>query len=436
MKGSLSQVPLPEVLQFISMGKPTGLLQVRQGNNEITLSIRDGKIINSSSIERRRRLGDLLVHRGLLKRSELSRLLNLQKTVESDKRLGQILVERDVVSTETIRETLRLQLEEEIWSLFSREEGEFQFDTVEPAKLGDPIVLIDIEPLILEGTRRNDEWTKIKQTLPHDGLVLAVAPLREGFERDLQLRPAEWKVLSLVNGRFTVRAIVNRSNMGRFEVSMILTQFIKSGLVVFADPPFDARTDGTELSGEHRVPSAAGQSKAAVKAVGGGLFKRVIPVKRGSEKAGAGSRQYLSPLGLIAHFTTELAERFMASRDYNAQEGDDNLLAAIWFERVQSFTRADLVEVGGNLVSTAKIERYFAMCDFSELIDEPYEDSYEGLISTMQTVYRLFAKRLGERSASRIARETLDVFGTDYEIANRGPFQLAEKVQSALRLAA
>src|SRR5690606_29398230 len=132
---------------------------------------------------RRRRIGDLLVNRGLLKRSELSRLLTVQRTVESDKRLGQILVERDIISEDTIRETLRLQLEEEIWNLFAWKDGEFFFENVPSNQLGDEIVTIEIEPLILEGTRRNDEWQKIVAIIPNDRLILSVTTVGDDFER-------------------------------------------------------------------------------------------------------------------------------------------------------------------------------------------------------------------------------------------------------------
>jgi len=227
MQGNLKQIQLPEVLQFISMGKSSGKLTVSTRDSvETTLMIKSGKIINSTALERQRRLGDLLVHRGILRRSVLSQVLSLQRTVESDKRLGQILIDREIVSANTIRDVLKLQLEEEIWNLFGLDDGEFRFEQVDEDKLGDANLQIDIEPLLLEGTRRQDEWRKLVRLLPSDKMI-PIANLPKDRDKKFKPTPAEWKVLAQLNGRFNIRAIVNRAGMGRFEVYQILAEFIR-----------------------------------------------------------------------------------------------------------------------------------------------------------------------------------------------------------------
>ena len=59
---------LPEVLQFLSMGKMTGTLTIKHGNYTAALVIRQGKLINSSSLGRPRKLGQMVVNRGLVPR--------------------------------------------------------------------------------------------------------------------------------------------------------------------------------------------------------------------------------------------------------------------------------------------------------------------------------------------------------------------------------
>ncbi|MCB2153543.1 DUF4388 domain-containing protein [bacterium] len=438
MQGSLNQVPLPEVLQFISMGKSSGMLHLRRGNTEITLYIQAGRIINSSSIERRRRLGDLLVHRGLLKRSELAQLLNLQRTVESDKRLGQILVERDIISEDTIRETLRLQLEEEIWNLFAWDDGEFKFEQVDESRLGDAIVTIEIEPLILEGSRRNDEWQKIQAVIPHDDLVLSPVEVGDSFQRDLNLRPQEWRVLAQVNGQFTVKAIVNRSNMGRFEVHRILSQFLKTGLLQHADA---AKKNGaekkTEGSGEEVKSEAAPQAEEQAAGKKGGLLGLIGGGKKQEKKSvPRQAMDFISPIGLIAHFTNVLAERLMDQKEYSPAENDEKLYEQIWRDLLQTYTKADMVEVHRNTVDTRQIETFFSYCEYTEPVDECYEDALEGLLNLLQIAFRVFAQRVGERAASRVVRELLDEMGPRATVRFRGPFPLVERVQNILRLVA
>ena len=50
-----------------------------------------------------------------------------------------------------------MQLEEEVWDLFRLSEGEFKFEHGARAKDEEIIVEIEIEPLIMEGTRQLDE---------------------------------------------------------------------------------------------------------------------------------------------------------------------------------------------------------------------------------------------------------------------------------------
>lgn len=435
MQGNLENVPLPEVLQFISMGKSIGILTIRNGSEEITLTISRGKIINSSSIERKRRLGELLINRGLLRRSELSRLLKLQRTVESDKKLGQILTEREIVSEQTIQETLRLQLEEEIWGLFSWEHGDFQFENMTAEKVGDALVRIDIEPLILEGTRRNDEWKKILNFLPHDNLILRINPPGDSFERNIKLRDSEWRVLSQINGEFTIRAIINRSTMGRFEVFMILSQFIRSGLISIDE-------EKSEQNQLLRQPNNAKvvEGLTVSPANGGVKAKRSLfssfmgESGSGKKKEAAAHREdFISPIGLLGFFVNDLF-----SRCSQTKEGKDLpatlFLDQTWFDIVQVYNRADLITTHNNKVNTALIESYLEACQFGEQVDECFEDAIEGLINLSKACYTYCCNVIGEKSANKIVNELLVSINQNPTLKFRGPFPLSENIKAILNL--
>lgn len=445
MQGSLTQIQLPEILQFLSMGKGSGILTLSRGGTEITLFVRNGKIVNSSSIERMRRLGELLVQRGILRRSKLSEVLALQRTVESDKRLGQILVERDIVKEQTIREVLRLQLEEEIWNLFAWEEGDFKFEAAEPAKLGDAIVEIDIEPLILEGTRRQDEWKKIQKVLPDDMVILTPKKLEDDFKRELKLSPGEWRVLAVVNGRFTIRALINRAAMGRFETFNILYGFVKKGILVPKAPAkqtvsYDAPSDGTQSRSRQQVD----EQLAAAKSSGGGVGGLLSSILKGGAAAvkstGVGRSsevmEFVSPAGVLAEFVNEVVQAFMETKEARSGTQERNFLHRMWRDLVMTFTRADLIVVENNRLNADRLERYFAAFEFSPPIQDCYEDTMEGLFHLLDAVYRMLAARLGERGASRIVRDTLSHMAPRVRLKYGDAFSLEERVQSVLKLAA
>jgi hypothetical protein len=431
MQGSLTQIQLPEILQFLSMGKGSGLLTLSRGGNDIVLMVRSGRIINSSAITRMRRLGELLVQRGILRRSTLAEVLKLQRTIEADKPLGAILIERDIVSEATIREVLRMQLEEEIWNLFSWEEGDFKFEALEDSKLGEALVQIDIEPLILEGTRRHDEWKKIQKVIPDDSVVLVVNRVGDDFKRDIKLSPAEWRVLAQVNGRCNVRAIMNRSAMGRFEVFQILNNFLKRGIVAVSKntgaPPQPINDMQTIVEDMPKKPAGSGS----------GGFGGLRSLFGGGQKERSGDRiEFPTPIGALAGFISELAEDFLGAKELKADPSDHSVLERLWKDISSVYTRADLVVVDHTRVRPDRFETYLRLFEFSPATQDSYEDTMEALFALLDGVYRHFAGRLGERAAAKIVRDALAGFTPRISLRYRPDFNLQEQVQSFLRLAA
>lgn len=404
MQGNLNQVQLPEVLQFISMGKSTGLLTVREPRSgEITLVIHSGRIINSSALERRRRLGDLLVHRGIIKRSTLREILSLQKKVESDKRLGSILIERDIVPESTIRDVLRLQLEEEIWNLFGLEEGEFRFQHTPVEQIGEALVEIEIDPLLIEGTRRQDEWRKIVKLIPNDNVVLAVRDLsNDPYLADKRkLSPIEWRVLAQVNGRFQIRAVVNRSGMGRFEVYRIAAELLERNILYI-------KTEDPNESREVRRPGSA-SIPASVASSGGGvtsLLSRLTGGGRRDERAE--KRSFASPIGVLAFFINRLVDQFFDLREFKGGEGDRRLVRALWTDQIVSHTKADLVTVENNQLNADQLEEYLRLYEFGEATQDCYEDSAEAMQALLGALLKVFSSRVGEKTTNRVVREVLD----------------------------
>jgi len=437
MQGSLTQIQLPEILQFLSMGKGSGILTLSRGGHEITLFVRNGKIVNSSSIERQRRLGELLIQRGILRRSTLSEVLALQRTVESDKRLGQILVERDIVKEQTIREVLRLQLEEEIWNLFAWEEGEFKFEAAEGSKLGDSIVEIDIEPLILEGTRRMDEWKKIQKTLPDDMVVLTIKQLDDSFKRDLKLSPSEWRVLAQVNGRFTIRAIINRAAMGRFETFHILYGFVRKGILVQKVAPKPNIGGPDAPAPTSSLPKAAPEEVA--KSGVGGMLSSLLKGGSAAVKSttsGKGTMEFVSPAGVLAAFVNEVVASFLETKEARSGTQEKNFLQRMWRDLVMTFTRADLITVENNRLNADTLELYFGYFEFASPIQDTYEDTMEGLFHLLDAIYRMLASRLGERQATKLVREVLSHMSPKVRLRYGDSFNLEERVQNVLKLAA
>ena len=84
IKGSLKEASLPDVLQLLAMGKKTGCLSVTHRSNFGYIFFDRGRITYASIVNRRDRLGDLLVKNELIKPEELTVAIE-EQTVEKKK---------------------------------------------------------------------------------------------------------------------------------------------------------------------------------------------------------------------------------------------------------------------------------------------------------------------------------------------------------------
>src|SRR3954470_1964814 len=91
IRGSLKEASLPDVLQLLSMGKKTGCLSVTHRNNFGYIYFDKGRICYASIVNRRDRLGDILVKNGVISAEQLHAAVEAQAK-QRDKRLGEILI--------------------------------------------------------------------------------------------------------------------------------------------------------------------------------------------------------------------------------------------------------------------------------------------------------------------------------------------------------
>ena len=90
------------------------------------------------------------------------------------------------------------------------DEGEFDFEAMPEVADEDIGLSVSIENVIMEGSRRLEEWTRIKKKIPSMDVVfkMATAPGEGTFE--ISLKPIEWNLLLLVDGTRSVAELAAR----------------------------------------------------------------------------------------------------------------------------------------------------------------------------------------------------------------------------------
>ena len=172
LKGNLSTIILPDVLQWLSQSLKTGVLHVlaKSGVSK-KVFFREGRIISTACSDPREYLGQFLISRGYLTEEQLNDAMETQ--LKTGVKLGRVLLKEGLLNEADLMAMLRLKAEESIHDLFLWPDGEFEFEDQPGRDEGMPDLGLDITSLIMEGVRRKDEWSRIRQVFPNDRVVLA-----------------------------------------------------------------------------------------------------------------------------------------------------------------------------------------------------------------------------------------------------------------------
>ena len=229
IRGSLKEASLPDVLQLLSMGKKSGCLSVTHRSNFGSIYFDKGRICYASIVNRRDRLGDILVKSGILSQDKLDDAIAVQAKSRG-MRLGDLLVERKSITREDLHTQIRIQIEEAVYFLFTWAEGTFNFEADIRPEEQDLLVSINPESLLLEGARRVDEWSLIEKKVPSFDIVFEV-DRRRLLESNSTLTTEQQTLLPLIDGRRDVSSLVDESGLVEFDVGKALFGLATAGFL-------------------------------------------------------------------------------------------------------------------------------------------------------------------------------------------------------------
>ena len=229
IKGSLKEASLPDVIQLLALGQKTGCLAVADRQNFGYIYFENGLITYASIVNRRDRLGDILVASGRITAEQRQEAITAQETFR-DKKLGEILVEQGTIERKELVEYIGLQIEEAVYFLFTWTSGTFNFEVGVRPEREDTLVSINPESLLLEGARRIDEWSLIEKKIPSFDLIFAVEDERLESS-DATLSSNQERVLEYLDGERDVNQILEDSGLSEFELGKALYGLITAGFV-------------------------------------------------------------------------------------------------------------------------------------------------------------------------------------------------------------
>ncbi len=227
IKGSLKEASLPDVIQLLFLGRRTGCLALADRHNFGTVYFEEGHIVYAAIVNRRDRLGDILLRSGKITTAQLETAIARQ-VGDREHKLGEILLELGALGREELESHMRLQIEEAVYYLFTWTSGTFNFEAGVRPEQEDFLVRINPEFLLLEGARRVDEWSLIEKKIPSFDLIFSVDPSHIG-ESAPELSPEQRRLVPLLDGTRDVQAVIDGSGLVEFEVGKALYGLITAG---------------------------------------------------------------------------------------------------------------------------------------------------------------------------------------------------------------
>ncbi|RKX25806.1 MAG: hypothetical protein DRP45_05080 [Candidatus Zixiibacteriota bacterium] len=230
LSGNLKTVAFPDILQLLATGKKTGMLECKTSSRHKEVAFKDGNIIYASSLNATEDLlGNLLLKRGKISKADLERAIQLHK--QTGRQLGTTFVDMGLFDKSEIGECLKLQIEEIVYNLFSWQEGDFSFDEGSSPKNAPFFIELSTMNVIMEGTRRIDEWMEIQKVLPPDDVLLEIASSPKVNRDEFSISVDEFRLLSIINGERTLPELIQVSPMGEFVTCRALYRLVVNNLV-------------------------------------------------------------------------------------------------------------------------------------------------------------------------------------------------------------
>jgi len=234
IEGPLQDIGIHDVFQLLDLARKSGCLRVYSTarGSEGHVYFQSGAVVHATMRDNPHALGVLLLKAGKLTEAQLREATGAQR--RGDKRkLGEILVAQGAVTRRDVDRSMRLQVERVVFELFSWKEGNFSFTDGDAALVTpDATIRVSTESLLMEGARRIDEWSRMADRLPDALVVPRLAPLGEGSEPAIDLRPGEWEVLTMIDGDRSVREIASSLGVSEFDVAKTVYGMISTGLIV------------------------------------------------------------------------------------------------------------------------------------------------------------------------------------------------------------
>ncbi|MEW6403033.1 MAG: DUF4388 domain-containing protein [Chloroflexota bacterium] len=232
LRGNLRDFTITQLLNLINLAGKTGTLIVDGPVDQAYVSFRDGKLAYAHIGKEDGGLAAIL-HRANKLNANQYRAIADRAGQMTDKELGLLLINAGYVTQEDILLNLQRYFTDVVRRLFTWVEGLFRFENDRLPPEDRINVRLDLENIIIEGSRQLREWEQLQDEIPSLDMALKFTdrPLT-----NVNLSVEEWRVVKFVDPKNTMRQIANTNKLSDLEVRRIVYGLLQAGLVEVIRP--------------------------------------------------------------------------------------------------------------------------------------------------------------------------------------------------------
>jgi len=229
LKGNLQDFTVTQLLNLVNLAKKTGILLIESQHEQAWIAFREGKLAYASIGAEEADLVSVLKRNNKISQRQYRVLKERGGTIK-DKELGLLLI-NGYLTQDDILGSLQQYFVSVVRKLFTWVEGMFQFK--DNAKLpGDRILIrLDLQNLIIEGSRQIREWEHLQEEIPSLDLALKFSDHPGANLRNLNLNVEEWRVISYINPKNSMRQIAHATKMNELEIRRVAFSLLQAGIV-------------------------------------------------------------------------------------------------------------------------------------------------------------------------------------------------------------
>ena len=251
LKGNLRDFTITQLLNLINLAKKTGTLVVQGPSDTAWVSFREGRLAYAELKKEENSLSTILYRANRITAAQ-HRTLKARANGMTDKELGLLLINANYISQQDILNSLQAYFVGVVQRLFTWVEGAFRFENDLLPPNDKIITRLALENIIIEGSRQMREWEQLQDEIPSLDMALKFTERPGANLRNVNLSVEEWRVVSYINPKNTIRQIARTNQMNDLEIRRIVYGLLQAGLVELARPDGALQQIQTNVPGVNR----------------------------------------------------------------------------------------------------------------------------------------------------------------------------------------